>query len=76
MSYINDGGPAFPNRGDRGTYDGMSLRDYFAAKVVQGLVAHGYADEGTSALTSEDCAAIRAFIIADAMVAARERTSE
>lgn len=47
MSTINDGGPAFPSeepsfiaRDDVIGYSpGMTLRDYFAAKVLQGLVA-------------------------------------
>ena len=30
------GGPAFP----RGLYQGMTLRDYFAAKSLQGLLAN------------------------------------
>ena len=33
----NDGGPAFPGGGYIG--HGMSLRDYFAAKAMQGLIA-------------------------------------
>ena len=40
---IDDGGPAFPQhighvrRGDQG---GMTLRDYFAAAALQGLLAY------------------------------------
>ena len=35
---IDTGGPAFPNNeGD--TYDGMTLRDYFAAKAMQALIS-------------------------------------
>ena len=43
---INDGGPAFPNGvcdSNTGSYhivDGMSLRDYFAAKAMQGMSAN------------------------------------
>ena len=49
MTTINDGGPAFPfgqisettGQPVNGFYDpGMSLRDYFAAKAMQGLLAH------------------------------------
>lgn len=54
MSKINDGGAAFPGgqygegaheqlRGEP-TQNGMTLRDYFAAKAMQGLV-HGYVEE-------------------------------
>ena len=40
----NNGGPAFPNAvyNMKGGYDivgGMTLRDYFAAKAMQGLIA-------------------------------------
>lgn len=40
MSKINTGGPAFPNHGSMGevTQEGMTLRDYFAAKAMQGLM--------------------------------------
>lgn len=44
---INNGGPAFPiplNPGQtytaHETRDGMTLRDYFAAKALQGLLSH------------------------------------
>lgn len=44
---INDGGPAFPRTGSKtiegygvNEQDGMSLRDYFAAKALQGLCAN------------------------------------
>ena len=49
MSEINNGGPAFPfsheiesdKPGMRAVYveEGMSLRDYFAAKAMQGLAS-------------------------------------
>ena len=41
MSKINTGGPAFPNEGFNGwgnPQEGMTLRDYFAAKAMQGLM--------------------------------------
>jgi hypothetical protein len=47
---VNSGGPAFPrtgNYGDDGTsnydstsQDGMTLRDYFAAKAMQAMLSH------------------------------------
>lgn len=37
MSNTNTGGPAFPTRNTLN--DGMTLRDYFAAKCMQGLSA-------------------------------------
>lgn len=47
----NDGGPAFPvlESGGAGlelTCTGMSLRDYFAGKALQGLLAGGARCEG------------------------------
>ena len=42
---IKDGGPAFPTENAMQTgassyrYEGMSLRDYFAAKAMQGIVS-------------------------------------
>lgn len=44
---INDGGPAFPAQELTQSYateamnHGMTLRDYFAAKVLQGFIAKG-----------------------------------
>jgi DNA-directed RNA polymerase alpha subunit len=35
---IDNGGPAFPNK--EADYPGMSLRDYFAAKAMQGMLAN------------------------------------
>jgi hypothetical protein len=43
---INDGGPAFPSppsqhsNGFYSTGNGMTLRDYFAAAALQGLLAY------------------------------------
>ena len=38
MNYTNDGGPVFPV--PESDQEGMLLREYFAAKAMQGLVAH------------------------------------
>jgi hypothetical protein len=67
---INEGGPAFPFREQDGEggyerFPGMSLRDYFAAAAMQGLLAN--ASEVNDELAAE------AFMAADAMLAARER---
>jgi hypothetical protein len=74
MSEINDGGPAFPVE----VYDfdkdvfvnekGMTLRDYFAAKAMQTLLAEGYYE-------GEVCngVAIDAYEMADAMLWARKK---
>ena len=55
-------GPAFPHT--NWTSAGMSLRDYFAAKAVQGLLA----SEVNAPLK---VFAIRAYAMADAMLEAR-----
>ena len=63
MKEIKTGGPAFPkNYGV--PREGMTLRDYFAAKAMQGLLANPefYEDEVGYA-----------YKIADAMLAERER---
>ena len=64
----NTGGPAFPfvcdADFDYGT--GMTLRDYFAAKAMQGLVV-----DGVGSLMDEELADW-AYRLADAMLKARE----
>ena len=51
MSNINTGGPAFPTeyRDDARLpcSEGMTLRDYFAAKAMQGLLACALGDGTT-----------------------------
>ena len=63
----NTGGPAFPCHPgiENPLYDGMTLRDYFAAQAVQGLLA----SEVNAPLK---VFAIRAYAIADAMLEARK----
>ena len=60
MSEIKTGGPAFP-KGD-GVYRGMTLRDYFAAKALQGMSAD---------ISDEVRAARWCYEMADAMIQAR-----
>ena len=86
MNRINDGGPAFPvwelNGKDLSemTGFGMSLRDYFAAKAMQGLLfAPGAysADADTSApMATWDDFAAGAYEMADAMLRAREASND
>jgi hypothetical protein len=76
----NTGGPAFPiGSGDMRDPQGMTLRDYFAAKAVVGLLT--MADEWRSyfrrdgdGTTWKDEAAKAAYEVADAMLRAREST--
>lgn len=68
MSTIEDGGPAFPPHWDPKTHpSGMTLRDYFAAKAVQGFCAREVSIE-----CSADDIADDAYAVADAMLAARK----
>ena len=64
----NDGGPAFPPVHDPDSHpSGMTLRDYFAAKVMQGLVMNA------GSLFSTASFAVNAYAMADAMLKAREQ---
>ena len=63
---INDGGPAFPTMDPNEHYRlmGMTLRDYFAAAALQGLLCNGGGP-------SWDGDAKNAYQAADAMLKAR-----
>lgn len=65
----NTGGPAFPTPAHNLINDSMTLRDYFAAKAMQGCWANSGPDtsEGGAAVTAK-----WAYIQADAMLKARE----
>ena len=69
--------PAFPVSADTKTFQGMSLRDYMAAKAMQGLMAgrwksdmHGIPYDAYRADADEW--AKSAYHFADAMLKARE----
>jgi hypothetical protein len=66
---IHTGGPAFPfNHFDLGaTEHGMTLRDYFAAKAMQGLV-----ENANWRGMPEDALAKAAYNMADAMLEVRK----
>lgn len=79
------GGPAFPTENEHQTghttyhYAGMTLRDYFAAKALQGILAnkvmgdaalHKTVDEWFSDLASAS------YDFADAMLKVRENNDE
>lgn len=80
MNKINDGGPAFPDPGRAQsakqrevlTDTGMTLRDYFAAKAMQGwLSSYGPDDKHPATAGDADFVAQRSYAMADAMLAAR-----
>lgn len=74
MSKTNDGGPAFPETRKEKTgftayeetvyYEGMTLRDYFAAKAMNGIVGTKYVPK----LIAE-----WSYQVADAMIEEREK---
>jgi hypothetical protein len=78
MSAKYDGGPAFPteqhetqNGGWNQTYEqGMTMRDYFAAKAMQGLLSQSM---GTAPSSSVKFGAEYAYQMADAMLAERAK---
>lgn len=88
MATINDGGAAFPNSGteDNWWQDGMTLRDYFAAKAMQTL-AHNLLSSESAASRKAGVASIYddgdpadanklisewSYSLADAMLKARD----
>lgn len=72
MSNINDGGPAFPvttdNYNSLGSR-GLSIRDYFAAKAMSGLLERVKGN----ILVEPERIAFDAYVVADAMLKARGR---
>lgn len=79
---MNNGGSAFPmgyeSKGDTGSRYGMTLRDYFAAKAMQGMLSdmetrvslNDSAIENKISFGEE--IAIQSYSHADAMLKARE----
>ena len=79
MSKHDNGGPAFPiplQSGQRwqgmAPCDGMTLRDYFAAKAITGLLAGSMADGSQITREGIECASMASYLIADAMLKARD----
>lgn len=66
----NDGGSAFPATMPYSDH-GMSLRDYFAAKAMAGFIAGPNGPEW-----GEKEIALSAYSMADAMLKAREKTTQ
>lgn len=77
MSDSKTGGPAFQLHSEIRLLDnewcGMDLRDYFAAKAMQGMLASGEADRilKESDMDWPSAIAIDAYAMADAMLKAR-----
>lgn len=66
---MNTGGPAFPVLDMEVTKEGMTLRDYFAAKAMQAMIASPHMP---SPFDMQPVAE-KAYIIAEAMLKAREQ---
>lgn len=76
MSDTNTGGPAFPvlhwiNGESTGAEEGMTLRDYFAAKAMQGLITSRHTDYENGWYDEAEVAK-SAYVMADQMLKARE----
>ena len=79
MDKINDGGPAFAagafehnSSGSLAWQDGMSLRDYFAAKALAALISNPLKDGPNLGKKAVPKLAVFAYEYADAMLEARE----
>ena len=76
MNETKHDGPAFPSTqyvsgiSPTGHSVGMTLRDYFAAKAMEGLIAQSM---GTALDSNPKIAAEYAYAIADEMLKAREK---
>ena len=82
---IDDGGPAFPHFkfAENGKVEilpqgGMTLRDYFAAQTLTGILSSGDAkleniisDKSATAVFAQSC-----YIIAEAMIDARKEVTK
>jgi len=68
------GGQAFPLLFTHATtQEGMTLRDYFAAKAMQGAIAHGLFNAEKSSQNYAEYLSTIAYVYADAMLKAREQ---
>lgn len=77
MGKIDDGGPAFPGENSSAISPGMSLRDYFAAAALQGILAGGFANTiPHDDISGGSQAAGFAYLYADAMLAERSERQD
>jgi hypothetical protein len=77
-----NGGPAFPCDSKRFESEGMTLRDYFAAKAMSAIISKSplgvcfQVDDPEEFMAIQNAIARGAFDYADAMLAARENGGE
>jgi hypothetical protein len=74
MSNTNTGGPAFPSQREHTTKEGMTLRDYFAAKAMEGLMSRTEQGGFDFGRYPDDAkrVALWAYDLAEEMLKARE----
>lgn len=74
MPHIKTGGAAFPaNPNNAHCEPGMTLRDYFAAKAMQGMIAGLLADGSKfDAMKAGKAISQHAYAVADAMLESRD----
>ena len=70
------GGPAFPHGQLRDEYNGMTLRDYFAAKAMQSLltleITAETIDRYERDMLGSPSISLTSYAVADAMLKARQ----
>jgi len=67
-----DGGSAFPVSNGTGYIEGMTLRDFFAAKAMQAIIIGNQADIHVTDKAGSKGVARDAYVIADSMLEVRE----
>lgn len=68
---------AFPQEGHSGDvhyHPGLTLRDYFAAQAITGLLAVAQAENTLGGINWAESIATDAYMLADAMMAEREKS--
>lgn len=83
MGEREDGGSAFPGESPSDYWKGMTLRDYFAAKAMQGMLANGNAAFIESVIkratangtTQNEELASRAYGVADTMLSHKDKSN-
>lgn len=74
MNGKDESGPAFPSESHQyGPVLGMTLRDYFAAIAVNGLMGRSWDAEKNSGVDIIKTWAASAYAVADAMLAERAK---
>ena len=71
---INTGGSAFPHPELNCLHPGMTLRDYFAGRALQGLMAKKMLGVDNVQKMKDSYAAL-SYSVADAMIAEREKSN-